>query len=37
MMPGYGVKLNENPELAAQLEAETARALQLEQLSAAHS
>jgi malate dehydrogenase (quinone) len=34
MMPGYGVKLNENPELAAQLEAETARALQLEPVGA---
>ena len=34
MMPGYGVKLNENPELAAQLEAETAKTLQLEQVSA---
>jgi malate dehydrogenase (quinone) len=30
MMPGYGVKLNENPELAAELEASTARSLQLE-------
>ena len=29
MMPGYGVKLNENPELAAQLEADR-QALQLE-------
>lgn len=29
MMPGYGIKLNDNPELAAQLEAETAQALQL--------
>jgi malate dehydrogenase (quinone) len=37
MMPGYGVKLNENPELAAQLEAETAQALQLEQVSATRS
>ncbi len=34
MMPGYGVKLNDNPELAAQLEAETAKTLQLEQVSA---
>ncbi|WP_211878206.1 malate:quinone oxidoreductase [Pseudarthrobacter albicanus] len=34
MMPGYGVKLNENPELAAQLEAETAKALQLEPVGA---
>ncbi|GAA4054639.1 hypothetical protein GCM10023063_48930 [Arthrobacter methylotrophus] len=30
MMPGYGVRLNENPELAAELEASTARSLQLE-------
>lgn len=30
MMPGYGVKLNENPDLAAELEASTARSLQLE-------
>ncbi|MEO5779930.1 MAG: malate:quinone oxidoreductase [Arthrobacter oryzae] len=37
MMPGYGVKLNENPELAAKLEAETTTALQLEQVDAAHS
>ena len=35
MMPGYGVKLNENPDLAAQLEADTARALQLEPVPAA--
>ncbi|MET3809102.1 malate:quinone oxidoreductase [Arthrobacter sp. UYEF3] len=34
MMPGYGVKLNENPDLAARLEAETAAALQLEPVSA---
>ncbi|MFE4227316.1 malate:quinone oxidoreductase [Arthrobacter sp. NPDC056886] len=34
MMPGYGVKLNDNPELAARLEAETAKTLQLEQVSA---
>ena len=34
MMPGYGVKLNENPELAARLEAETAKTLQLEQVDA---
>jgi malate dehydrogenase (quinone) len=34
MMPGYGVKLNENPELAAQLEAATAKTLQLEQVDA---
>ncbi|MDF9749035.1 malate:quinone oxidoreductase [Arthrobacter sp. ES3-54] len=34
MMPGYGVKLNDNPELAAQLEAETAKTLQLEEVSA---
>lgn len=37
MMPGYGVKLNENPELAASLEAETAKALQLEPVNAASS
>jgi len=30
MMPGYGVKLNENADLAAELEASTARSLQLE-------
>ncbi|MEQ4517989.1 malate:quinone oxidoreductase [Pseudarthrobacter sp. B907] len=35
MMPGYGVKLNENPDLAARLEAETAAALQLEPVPAA--
>ncbi len=35
MMPGYGVKLNENPELAAKLEADTAKTLQLEQIDAA--
>ncbi len=35
MMPGYGVKLNENPELAAKLEADTAKTLQLEQVDAA--
>ena len=29
-MPGYGVKLNDNPELAAELEKSTAKALQLE-------
>lgn len=34
MMPGYGVKLNENPDIAARLEAETAAALQLEPVSA---
>jgi malate dehydrogenase (quinone) len=34
MMPGYGIKLNENPDLAAQLEADTAKALQLEPVSA---
>ena len=34
MMPGYGVKLNENPDLAAELEADTATALQLEPVSA---
>ncbi|XAS62968.1 malate:quinone oxidoreductase [Micrococcaceae bacterium Sec5.8] len=33
MMPGYGVKLNENPDLAAQLEAATAKTLQLETVS----
>ena len=37
MMPGYGVKLNENPELAAQLEADTAKSLQLEQIGAPRS
>ncbi len=37
MMPGYGVKLNENPELAAQLEADTAKSLQLEQIGAPQS
>ncbi|MET3919856.1 malate:quinone oxidoreductase [Arthrobacter sp. UYEF20] len=37
MMPGYGVKLNENPELAARLEAGTAKALQLEPVGAARS
>lgn len=30
MMPGYGVKLNDNPGLAAELEASTARSLQLD-------
>ena len=30
MMPGYGVKLDENPELAAELERATATSLQLE-------
>lgn len=34
MMPGYGIKLNENPDLAARLEADTAKALQLEPVSA---
>jgi malate dehydrogenase (quinone) len=29
MMPGYGVKLNENPELLAEVSASTAEALQL--------
>ena len=29
-MPGYGIKLNENPELAAELEKATAKSLQLE-------
>ncbi|HSO16303.1 MAG TPA: malate:quinone oxidoreductase [Arthrobacter sp.] len=37
MMPGYGVKLNENPDLAAQLEADTAKALQLEPVNAARN
>ncbi|MCR1161159.1 MULTISPECIES: malate:quinone oxidoreductase [Micrococcaceae] len=37
MMPGYGVKLNENPELAAELEASTARSLQLEVANAIQS
>ena len=36
-MPGYGIKLNDNPELAAQLEAETAKALQLEAVDAPSS
>jgi malate dehydrogenase (quinone) len=36
MMPGYGVKLNDNPELAAKLEAETAKTLQLEQVTASN-
>ncbi|WP_426996168.1 malate:quinone oxidoreductase [Pseudarthrobacter sp. N5] len=35
MMPGYGIKLNDNPELAAELEASTAKALQLDALPAA--
>jgi malate dehydrogenase (quinone) len=35
MMPGYGVKLNENPDLAARLEADTAKALQLDTVDAA--
>ena len=34
MMPGYGVKLNENPDLAARLEADTAKALQLDTVNA---
>lgn len=34
MMPGYGIKLNENPDLAARLEADTAKALQLDPVSA---
>jgi malate dehydrogenase (quinone) len=34
MMPGYGTKLDSNPELAAELEKATARALQLESVSA---
>jgi malate dehydrogenase (quinone) len=37
MMPGYGVKLNENPDLAARIEADTAKALQLEPVSASRS
>jgi malate dehydrogenase (quinone) len=37
MMPGYGIKLNDNPELAAQLEAETAKTLQLEAVDAPSS
>ncbi|MFC8038484.1 malate:quinone oxidoreductase [Paenarthrobacter sp. NPDC057355] len=37
MMPGYGVKLNDNPDLAAELEASTARSLQLEVASAVQS
>ncbi|MGO4193168.1 malate:quinone oxidoreductase [Arthrobacter sp. YAF17] len=37
MMPGYGVKLNENPDLAAKLEADTAKALQLEPVNAARN
>lgn len=37
MMPGYGVKLNDNPELAVQLEEETAKALQLETVNATKS
>ena len=37
MMPGYGVKLNENPDLAAELEASTARSLQLEVANAIQS
>ncbi|WGM18934.1 malate:quinone oxidoreductase [Paenarthrobacter sp. OM7] len=37
MMPGYGVKLNENPELAAELEASTARSLQLDVANAVQS
>ena len=36
-MPGYGVKLNENPDLAARLEADTAKALQLEPVNAARN
>jgi malate dehydrogenase (quinone) len=37
MMPGYGIKLNDNPELAAQLEAETAKTLRLEAVNAPSS
>ncbi|MBT2514018.1 malate:quinone oxidoreductase [Arthrobacter sp. ISL-30] len=33
MMPGYGVKLNDNPELAEEIEASTARSLQLQEAS----
>jgi malate dehydrogenase (quinone) len=36
MMPGYGVKLDDNPELAAQLEKATANSLQLESVTASH-
>ncbi len=35
MMPGYGVKLDENPELAAKIEKYTAVTLELESVSAA--
>jgi malate dehydrogenase (quinone) len=34
MMPGYGVKLDENPDLAVELEQATAKSLQLESVSA---
>jgi malate dehydrogenase (quinone) len=34
MMPGYGVKLDENPDLAIELEQATAKSLQLESVSA---
>ena len=37
MMPGYGVKLNDNPELAAEIEASTAASLQLENADATRS
>jgi malate dehydrogenase (quinone) len=33
MMPGYGEKLDEKPELAAELETATAKALQLDSVS----
>jgi malate dehydrogenase (quinone) len=33
MMPGYGIKLNDNPELAEEIEASTARSLQLQEAS----
>ncbi|MCA4132114.1 malate:quinone oxidoreductase [Arthrobacter sp. M4] len=36
MMPGYGVKLNDNPELAAEIESSTARSLQLETATVNH-
>ena len=36
MMPGYGVKLDENPDLAVELEKATAKSLQLESVNASH-
>ena len=36
-MPGYGVKLNEDPDLVAKLEADTAKALQLDTVNASRS